>query len=174
MARNLAQLPAFDAEQRLRVVVEATAGTRSKNKYDPELDVFELHHVVPAGTSFPLDFGFIPGTLGEDGDPLDALVFADEPTPVGIVVPCRVIGVLRGRQREKGTKRDTRNDRYLAVADKSHTFAHWHDLPDVPPKLLDELEAFFVSYNAQRGVRYKPDGRIKAKKAAAMIRATMR
>ena len=155
MNRNLEKLPAFDDAGHLRVIVEATAGTRSKLKYQGDHGVFELHHVLPAGTAFPLDFGFIPGTLGEDGDPLDALVFADEPTHVGVLVPCRLVGVLTGVQSAEG-EAEKRNDRFLAVVEKSHTFEHWDDLADIPGRLLDELETFFVSYNAQRGVRYAP------------------
>lgn len=168
MARSLDELDTFDDDGNLRVVVEATSGTRSKCKYDPKLGAFELHHVVPAGTAFPLDFGFIPATLGPDGDPLDALLFADEPTPVGLVVPARMVGVLRGSQAAKGEKAK-RNDRFLAVSSGSHTFAHWNDLDDIPPKLLDELEAFFVSYNAQRGVKYQPLDRGSRKEALAMV-----
>jgi inorganic pyrophosphatase len=175
MARTLDRLDTFDDDGNLNVVIEATAGTRSKHKYDPALGLFSLHHVVPAGTSFPLDFGFIPGTRGEDGDPLDILLFADEPTPLGVLVPTRVVGVLRGRQSEKGSgKAQVRNDRFLAVAAGSHTYSHWQGLGDIPGKLLEELEAFFVSYNAQRGVRYTPDGRLPAKEALGLVRKSMR
>jgi inorganic pyrophosphatase len=56
------------------------------------------------------------------------------------------------------------------VADSSHTYSHWHDLADVPAKLLDELETFFVSYNAQRGIRYRPEPRAGRKAALARMR----
>ena len=170
MPGSLESLPAFDGEGRLRVVVEASAGTRSKLKYDPHLGLLELHHVLPAGTSFPLDFGFIPGTRGEDGDPLDALVFADEPTPPGVLVPARLIGVLRGTQSAQGKAKEVRNDRFLAVAQGSHTYGHWCELEDVPAKLLGELEAFFVSYNAQRGVAYTPGARCGRDEALTLVR----
>lgn len=169
MAATLDTLGTFDGEGRVRVVVEATAGTRSKHKYDPGIGAFELHHVVPAGTAFPLDFGFMPSTRGEDGDPLDVLLFADEPTSLGVVVPARLVGVLKGTQ-AKGGKDGVRNDRFLAVAVTSHTFSHWTRLADIPPKLLDELEAFFVSYNAQRGVRFQPQGRGDENEATALLR----
>src|SRR6476620_8757573 len=149
-APALHELSVFDDDGRVRAVIEATAGTRSKLKWSKTHLAFELHHSVPSGTAFPRDFGFVPSTAGEDGDPLDALVFCDEPLPAGTVVPCSAIGVLHARQSEPG-KPPVRNDRFLLVAAASHEYAHWKDIAEVPAKLLDELEAFFVSYNAQRG-----------------------
>lgn len=92
--RTLDQLETKDGACAVRVVVETMAGRRSKLKYNPALAAFELHHVLPAGRCFPYDFGFMLSTLGEDGDPLDALVCADEPLPTGTVVPCRHVGVV--------------------------------------------------------------------------------
>lgn len=164
----LERLDPFDDEGRLRVVIEATAGTRSKLKYEPRLGAFELHHAIPAGTAFPLDFGFIPGTLGEDGDPLDGLVFADEAIPAGILVPARLLGVIEATQAREG-KAPTRNDRFLAVASASLERAHWQVLADVPDSTLEAIESFFVSYNAQRGVHFRPLGRRDAAHARQLI-----
>jgi inorganic pyrophosphatase len=162
------ELETFDGEGGVRVVVEASAGTRSKFKYDPRLGVFELHHVIPPGTAFPLDFGFLPGTIGEDGDPLDVLVFADEPVPVGTLVPARLLGVIEAKQTRKG-KKPARNDRFLAVATASHSFDGWKDMKDVPAKVLEAIEAFFVTYNAQREVVFEPVARHGAAVAAKLL-----
>ncbi|HVZ45717.1 MAG TPA: inorganic diphosphatase [Ramlibacter sp.] len=167
----LDRLPAFDREGRLRVVIEASAATRTKLKYEPRLRAFELHLMLPVGSAFPTDFGFIPSTRGGDGDPLDALVFADEPLAPGIVVPCHVLGVIEAEQTSAANAKPVRNDRFIAVAAASHRFGHWRSLEDVPGKVLCELEAFFVSYNAQRGVKFTPLGR---KDAAAARRALKR
>lgn len=156
--RTLDQLETVDGADAIRVVVEAAAGTRSKLKYNPALSAFELHHVLPAGTCFPYDFGFMPSTLGEDGDPLDAVVFADEPVPAGTVVPCRLVGVIEGLQTRQG-KQPFRNDRFLAVANQSHVHQDWRDIADVPASLVKELESFFVFYNQQRGITFQPQAR---------------
>jgi inorganic pyrophosphatase len=66
--------------------------------------------------NFPYDFGFIPSTLGEDGDPLDVLVLMDAPVVAGCVIRGRLIGVMKARQRDKGEKEWVRNDRLIAVA----------------------------------------------------------
>src|SRR5436190_6008911 len=98
----------------LHAVIETPQGSRNKYKYDEEMGLFTLSKVLPAGSDFPFSFGFIPRTLAEDGDPLDVLVLADEPVPVGCIVPCRVIGVLKAEQTEG--KRTMRNDRLIAAA----------------------------------------------------------
>ncbi len=159
--------------ERLHAVIEASAGTRSKFKYEPSLGMFTLHHVLPAGTSFPLDFGFLPNTHGADGDPLDVLVFADEPLPVGVVVPCRLVGVIEALQASRSA-RAVRNDRYLAVADASRAHAGWSDLAAIPRELLVAVETFFVSYNAQRSVTFEVKARRGAVPALRGLRRTLR
>lgn len=168
MPSRLDQIDTFDDDGAVRVVVEAPAGTRSKVKHDPRLGVFELHHVIPPGTAFPLDFGFLPGTIGDDGDPLDALVFADEPAPVGAVVPARLIGVIEAKQTRPG-KKPARNDRFLAVAKASHAYGTWKDLKDVPAETVEAIEAFFVTYNALRDVVFQPVARHGAAAAARLV-----
>lgn len=165
---RLHQIGTFDEHQAVRVVVEAQAGTRSKLKYQPALGIFEVHHVLPVGMAFPRDFGFIPSTVGGDGDPLDALVFADESVPTGTIVPCRLVGVLQARQSQAGQP-ETDNDRFLAVARHGSHFAHWRNLGDVPQAVLAQLEHFFVSYNEQRGVAFRPVGRADAATAMQLL-----
>lgn len=166
--RRLDRLETFDENGFVRVVVETSAGTRSKLKYQPSLDTFEVHIVVPAGLVFPRDFGFVPSTIGEDGDPLDALVFADEPTPTGVIVPCRLVGVVQALQSSRGQPAK-RNDRFLAVSSHGHQYAHWHDLPDLPDAMLAQLETFFIDYDRRRGVEFRPVGRGDAATARALL-----
>jgi len=91
---NSARLPPFDDESgTLNAVVETIAGSRNKFAYDEKLGLFRLKGVLPAGASFPFDFGFVPSTKGEDGDPLDVLVLMDEPAFAGCLVPARLLGV---------------------------------------------------------------------------------
>ncbi len=81
------------------------AGSGNKLKYDPELGAFKLDRVLPAGMTFPFDFGFLPQTVAEDGDPLDVIVLLDSPAFPGCVVPARLIGNIEARQKDAGTPR---------------------------------------------------------------------
>src|SRR6478752_3355877 len=167
--RPLHQLPARDDEGCWRAVIEVAAGSRNKLKWQPALGAMELHGVLPLGTAFPYDFGFVPSTRGEDGDPLDVLLFQDEPVPPGTVVPCRVLGVITAQQRPKEGGKAERNDRLLAVGAKSHRYGHWKKLADITPSVLDEIERFFVFYNEQKGVRFEPLGRAGAAEAKRLL-----
>jgi inorganic pyrophosphatase len=85
----------------LRVVIETPKGSRNKFAFDPKQYIFELKKVLPAGMTFPCDFGFVPSTEAEDGDPIDILVMMDEPAFRGCVLTCRPIGVIEGKQHDK-------------------------------------------------------------------------
>lgn len=169
---GIAALAAWDDEGRLRAVIEAPRGCANKLKFQPGLGVFELHNVLPLGCVFPFDFGFVPGTRGEDGDPLDVLVVMDEPTVPGVVVPCRLVGVIEARQRpleETHSDAWVRNDRLVAVADKSHRHSDCRTLHDLGEGLLEEMERFFAFYNEQKGVRFTPLGRAGAAAAKRLV-----
>ncbi len=90
------------------VVIETPKGSRNKFDYDPELGLFRLGGVLPLGAVFPFDFGFVPSTLGGDGDPLDVLTLMDEPAFTGCLVTVRLLGVIEAEQSEGGET--TRND----------------------------------------------------------------
>lgn len=97
------KLPAVDPESgRLNAIIDTPRGCRNKYKLDEQHGVWRLSKVLPQGMAFPCDFGFIPSTQGEDGDPLDVLVLLDEPAFVGAVIPARLIGILEAEQTEKG------------------------------------------------------------------------
>ena len=140
-------------DQILQVIVETARGGRNKMAYDEELGVFRLKKVLPEGMSFPYDFGFVPSTRGQDGDPLDALVLMDEAATTGCLVACRLIGVILGEQRAK--RRRIRNDRLVAVAVPSHTHADLKHVDDLNKSLLSELEKFFINYHAEYGEEFR-------------------
>jgi inorganic pyrophosphatase len=164
-----ADLPSKNGDGDWLAVIEAAQGSANKLKYDVERGVFMLHGVLPLGVSFPYDFGFLPSTLGDDGDPLDVLVLMDEPVAPGTVVPCRLIGVIEARQREKRASKWTRNDRLLAVAAKTHRYPSVRRLRDIAPAVIDEIERFFVFYNAQKSVDFEPLRRGDAGAARALV-----
>src|SRR5436190_6421689 len=137
----------------LHAVIETPQGSRNKYKYDEEMGLFTLSKVLPAGSDFPFSFGFIPKTLAEDGDPLDVLVLADEPVPVGCVVPARLIGVLEAENIDQGDKE--RNDRLIAVATESNDHADLTSFKKINQNLMKEIEYFFAAYHQQRGHTFK-------------------
>lgn len=160
----------------LNVVIETPAGSRNKYAFDPETGLFKLRKILPAGMEFPLDMGFIPGTKGEDGDPLDALVWMDFRGSVGVLVECRLLGVMEVMQQvrkesfgEKNTKQ-VRNDRFLFVADASHEYEDIRSVHDIPAKKLEEIEDFFKFYNAAEEKKLRILGYKKPRFALSTIK----
>jgi inorganic pyrophosphatase len=151
----------------LNVVIETPRGSRNKFSFDPDRGAFRLKSVLPAGASFPYDFGFLPDTMGDDGDPLDVLVLMDESAFPGCIVPARLIGVIEAKQIEHG--KSERNDRLVAVAADAHDYQDLHTLRDVNANLLKELEHFFISYNEMRGKQFKLIGTRGPKHASKLI-----
>jgi inorganic pyrophosphatase len=152
----------------LNVVIETPKGKRSKYNYDEESGLFRLGGVLAAGHSFPFDFGFIPQTLGGDGDPLDVLILMDEPAFTGCLVHARLIGVIEAEQTERDGKTE-RNDRLIAVASESHAYADVKSLDDLNGNLVDEIEHFFISYNEAKGKKFKPLGQFNAARAKKIV-----
>jgi inorganic pyrophosphatase len=127
-----------------------------------------LGGLLPEGLMFPFDFGFIPSTLGEDGDPLDIMVLLDAPAHVGCLIEVRIIGIIRAQQTEDGTTQS--NDRLLGVAIHSYAHEHLQSLKDISPTLLSQVEEFFVSYNKQRKKTFKITGLGGPKKAMKFLK----
>jgi inorganic pyrophosphatase len=161
--------PFGDDADDLRIVIETPKGSRNKYSYDPDCDCMQLSTVLPEGMVFPYDFGFIPSTLGEDGDPLDVLVLMDEPVVPGCVIRARLIGVIEAEQSENG--KWLRNDRLIAVATHAQTYDEAKHLSDLRPHLVKEIEQFFASYNTLRGRKFKAGDEAGPKKARALVKA---
>ncbi len=153
----------------VEVVIETPRGCRNKFEFDEELKQFRLKSVLPAGAAFPYDFGFIPETRAEDGDPLDVLVLMDEAAFPGCLVPSRLLGVIEAKQTEKKGK-CIRNDRLVAVAQDAHDYRDMRNIRDLNTNLLKELEHFFVSYNAMRGKRFELIGTRGPRHAMKLLR----
>jgi inorganic pyrophosphatase len=162
-------LPPFDeGSGDLNAIIETTQGSRNKFTFDERRALYFLSGVLPAGASFPYDFGFVPSTLGDDGDPLDVLVLMDEPAFVGCLVPSRLVGVITATQQE-GDDPPERNDRLIAVAAASRTHEGIRTLADLAAPLLEEIEHFFVSYNEIKGKRFEPLERKGPRAAATLV-----
>ena len=166
---SIDRLKPFAAENGdVHIVIDTPRGSRNKLKWDEKLGVLKLSHILPAGAVFPFDFGFVPGTRGADGDALDVLVLTDEPLVPLCLVQARLIGVIEAEQTQDGET--IRNDRMLAVSTSSHLYADVRELDSLPPKLVDEVEQFFVNYNKMRGRLFKPLRRGGSKAATAMVK----
>ncbi len=152
---NPSGLKPFDADDKhlLRVVIETPKGSRNKFAFDLKEHIFELKTVLPAGMAFPYDFGFVPSTKADDGDPVDVLVLMDEPAFPGCVLSCRPIGVIEGEQIE--SKKKERNDRIVAIEQNAHAWANVKSMDDLGKHFLRELEQFFVDYHQLSDKEYR-------------------
>ena len=148
--------PAGSEPGTVRVIIETPKGSRNKYAFNRKLGAFELTRVLPAGMAFPYDFGFVPSTIAGDGDPADVLVLMDQPAFPGCLMTCRLIGVIRGEQREG--KRREENNRLVGIDLSAHDMAAVTRLDDLGRRFLKELEEFFVNYHALDDQKYEVVG----------------
>jgi inorganic pyrophosphatase len=157
-AQELEHLSAREPDSGLvHVVVDTPKGSRNKYKYDETLGLYRLSKVLPLGIAFPYDFGFIPSTRAEDGDPLDVLVLGEDALFPGCLVTVRLVGVIQAEQTEHG--KTFRNDRIIGAIETPVNRPAIQTLEDLRPEHLDEIEYFFIAYNHLEGRHFKPIGR---------------
>lgn len=168
------RLKPFDADDKhmLRVVIETPKGSRNKFAFNAEEHIFELKKVLPAGMAFPYDFGFVPSTEADDGDPVDVLVLMDEPAFPGCALTCRAVGVIEGEQ--VGKKGKVRNDRIVAVEQDAHSWADIKTLDDLGKHFLKELEEFFVEYHRLSDREYRVLDVKGPGRATKLVKASMK
>jgi inorganic pyrophosphatase len=152
----------------ISVTIETPRGSRNKLKYEPAKKMFSLSKIMPEGMVFPYDFGFVPGTKAEDGDPLDVLVLTDEPLFPGCLVECTLVGVIELSQEDSGKKE--RNDRLVAVAQASLLYADVKDLAGLNGVVLKQVEEFFVNYQKVRNIKVTILGRHGPDRAREILR----
>jgi len=161
-------LETYDASSGLlNALVDTPRGSSIKFKYSLEKRCYTIAHVLPPGTVFPFDFGSIPRTAAQDGDPLDVLIMMEWPSFAGCLVPVRLIGALEAEQTQEG--RTFRNDRLIGVAERSRVYRDSKTLSDLEGGLLRELEHFFVSYNEERGRKFKVLDRVGPDRARRLV-----
>jgi inorganic pyrophosphatase len=170
-SRSLDSLAPFE-DDCVMVVIETPKGSPNKLAFEPRYGAFVLKGVLPAGAVFPFDFGFVPSTRAEDGDPLDVLVLMDAPVSPGCIVPSRLIGAIEAEQTENG--KTEHNDRLLAVAATSAAHRSIATLSDLSQDLVAQIEHFFVSYNEMKGKRFEVKGHVGKKQAHALMSAAMK
>src|SRR5947207_13326621 len=159
-------------EGMIRVIIETPKGSRNKYAFDAQEKVFRLKKVLPAGMAFPYDFGFVPRTEADDGDPIDVLVLMDEAAFPGCVLECRPIGIIEGEQGDGKDKE--RNDRIVAIQEQAHSWADVKTIDDLGEQFCCELEQFFVHYLKLTGKEYRVIGRKGPNGICKMIKSGMR
>jgi inorganic pyrophosphatase len=161
-------MPAWNPDSgHLNVIVDTPQGSAVKFKYDSSNTIYKISHLLPPGTVFPFDFGSVPSTLAEDGDPLDLLILMEQPSFAGCLVEVRLIGVIEAEQTQEN--KTQRNDRLIGVALASRQYETIRALEDLPARRLAEIEHYFVSYNKERGRKFRPIGRFGPARARALI-----
>lgn len=151
----------------MNVIIETPKGSSEKYKYDENFRLFRLENTLPAGLVFPFDFGFIHGTKGDDGEPLDVLVISEFKSFPGCLMDCRIIGCIEGDQSQVATK--YRSDRFLAVPEQSSVFENVISIEDVPSTLLSEIESFFINYMHGEGKELHLLGNLNASQAISLL-----
>ncbi len=141
---DLRHLPARAEDGAIHVVVESPRGATVKLKYEPALGVMTVARALPLGLAYPYDWGFVPGTVAADGDPVDAMIVWDAASYPGTVVRCRAVGVVRLEQDAKGGGGRIRNDRLILLPVKYERGAPVEDAEDLPRRLREEIEQFFL------------------------------
>lgn len=157
----------------VRVVIETPRGSEAKLAYDPATQVFVYVRPLPVGMSYPYDWGFIPSTLGEDGDPLDGLVIHQAATAPGVVIKCRLLGALRVNQKDQEGEA-IRNDRFIFCPHKEDAEDEPATAEQVPEHLRREIEQFFRSSVLGTGKTIKFKGWLGADRALKAIRKGMK
>jgi len=132
--------PGPDVPNVIYVVVEIPKRSRNKYEYDEHGGFIKLDRVLYSSLHYPGDYGFIPRTIHDDGDPLDAIVITNEPTFSGCVIEARPLGIFHL------IDRDIPDDKILAVPNTDPAFDHYKDLSDVSPHFLEEVTHFFSVY----------------------------
>lgn len=154
----------------ISVMIETPKGSRQKYHYDESTRIISLKKILPQGMVFPFDFGFIPGTKGEDGDPLDLIILSELASFPGCQQECRLIGGFKAKQSaDKPGGKQIRNDRFFAVPVLSDVFQHVETLSDLPEKVMDETEQFFIQYNKLEGKKFEVLGNMKPKEVMKLI-----
>jgi len=150
---NLLTIPAFGGPGVFHVVVESPRGSGVKLKYDPRWNAMSVSRPLVLGVTYPFDWGFVPSTLGPDGDPLDALVLWDVASYPGVVLPCRALGVMyieQNRANHDPSER-IRNDRILAIPEAAARERDFTTIDSLPSRIRAELEELATIATALEG-----------------------
>jgi inorganic pyrophosphatase len=156
--------PGDDCPEIVRMIVEIPKNSSNKYEYDGQLGVFRLDRALYSPLHYPGDYGFIPGTLAEDHDPLDVLVLVDEPSYPGVLISVRPVGVL------EMVDQNEPDQKILAVPNRNPRFDQIHTIDQVFAHKLREIEHFFAIYKELEGKRTEMSGWRGPREAREAIR----
>jgi inorganic pyrophosphatase len=159
--------PGAGAPAVVNVLVEIPKGSRNKYELDKDLGVLRLDRYLYSSSHYPGDYGFVPGTLAGDGDPLDALVMVNAPTFSGCLIEARVVGLFRM------TDRGMDDFKLLAVPATDPLFRDTQALADVPPHFLEEVRHFFATYKQLEGAEIVTLGWVDREDAHREVEASI-
>ena len=159
--------PGPDPPRLIHVIVEVPKGSRNKYEYEEETGYIRLDRVLYFSVYYPGDYGLIPQTLYDDGDPLDVLVMVGQPSFPGCIIEARPIGIFRMLDG------DEPDDKVLAVPATDPIYADYKDIVDIPQHFLAEVAHFFTVYKDLEGIGVKPLGWESVKSALERISYAM-
>ena len=173
---NLAAIPAFAHDDIFHVIVESPRGSPLKLKYEPQWEGMTISRPLPVGVIFPFDWGFIPSTEAEDGDPLDAMVVWDVPSFPGVILQCRAVGILQVEQNRKNhdPSERVRNDRIMAIPVEARREQQLTAVAALSERMRLELEQFAIAATALEGKDVRIIGWDDAHTALDLIKASAR
>lgn len=150
------------------VIIETPKGSCIKYLWDEEIQMYRANKLLGEGLVFPYDFGFIPQTLGDDGDPLDVMVISECETFPGIAIDVRIIGCIRVKQSKKEPL--VQNDRFLAIPDFSREYASVKDIATLPEPIINKITGFLRNYVEAAGKKIEIEGLVDVNEALELIR----
>jgi inorganic pyrophosphatase len=170
--KAIERLEAFvKGSKTINAIVETPKGSRVKYAYSPEAGLFRLKRAMPEGMAFPFNYGFIPSTLGKDGDPLDILVLNEETVVLGCLLQVRLLAVIEAEQDEDGKM--VRNDKLIGTAIDEETPPEFLSVK-LDQGRLNQIIFFFTAYNKINGKKFKALKTKGPREAEKLIRAGMK
>lgn len=151
----------------VEVIIETPKGSRNKYIWDEKRNLVRFKKSMPLGFIFPFDFGMIPGTKAEDGDPLDILLLMEEAVYPGILIEVKIIAALKADQKQH---KKNRNDRLIAIETTCPVYGHYESINDISDPLKKQIENFFKSYNEVQEKEFTPLGWADAEEALELIK----
>ena len=159
-----------EKEDSIEIIIETPKGSRNKYKYNAKKEIFKLEKILPVGFSFPFDFGIIPRTKGEDGDPLDIFLITQQSTFTGCHIDCRIVGGIKAEQTEDG--KTIRNDRFFAIPECDDMYAYVQNIRDLPREMVNEIGEFFMAYHKLENVEFVPQSLLDAQEVKKLIKSS--
>jgi inorganic pyrophosphatase len=168
----IAKLPPFYEQSSLvNIVLDTPKGAPYKLKYEERAGIFRVHKALPLGLAFPFNFGFVPSTLGGDGDPLDVLLLTDYTMPIGAILLGKLISVLEAEQTEN--KKKQRNDRLIAMPIELVSRKPMQPIVEFNSALKTAIVDFFIKYNELQEKTFHPLRFATARRAVESVRKSM-